>query len=369
MRRTIHQKTGYLKNATVLLLTAAFLFGWVASSPLPAVAVTAAEADPTAILLEGLTACREAIDLSGASLPVSELGRVYLAVLHSHPELFHVAPRLSYGYAEITVEGVPTRVVREVYPTYTLTGDPLTAAREFYRDTLAAILTEMELTLGTHPRTEADTVLYLHDLLADRYAYDTRVESPNADAYTFLRDGAGICQAYALTFLALCRGAGLEAELVVSDAMDHAWNHVRVDGLWYHVDVTRDDPIPAVGGREEVNHARLLRSDRGMEALGYRGYTCGAGHICADTRYETSDGGRLDGFSTPLKPIFAGWAGVDDEDGVVGVKFSETGVSVGEMGDVNLDGRTDPGDLLALYAPAIPEAWREEMRKRLVEVP
>lgn len=358
-----------MKNATVLLLTAAFLFGWVASSPLPAVAVTAAEADPAAILLEGLTACREAIDLSEASLPVSELGRVYLAVLHSHPELFHVAPRLSYGYAEITVEGVPTRVVREVYPTYTLTGDPLTAAREFYRDTLAAILAEMELTFGSYPRTEADTVLYLHDCLADRYTYDTRAETPNADAYTFLCDGAGICQAYALTFLALCRGVGLEAELVVSDAMDHAWNHVRVDGIWYHVDVTRDDPIPAVGGREEVNHARLLRSDRGMESLGYRGYTCGAGHICADTRYETWDGGRLDGFSTPLKPIFAGWAGVDAEDGVVGVKFSETGVSVGKMGDVNLDGRTDPGDLLALYAPAIPEAWREEMRKRLVEVP
>ena len=282
MRSSHLQRTGYLKNATVLLLTAAFLFGWVASSPLPVVAETTAHADPAAILLEGLTDCREAIDLSGASLPVSELGRVYVSILHSHPELFHVAPRLSYSYTE----GDGTRAVTEVYPAYTLTGDALAAARAFYRDTLAAILAEMEMTFGDSPRTEADTVLYLHDCLADRYAYDTRATGANADAYTFFRDGVGICQAYALAFIALARGAGLEADFVSSDAMDHAWNHVRVDGVWYHVDVTRDDPIPAAEGREEVNHHRLLRSDEGMAALGYHGYSCTAGHVCTDTRFE-----------------------------------------------------------------------------------
>jgi UDP-N-acetylglucosamine 1-carboxyvinyltransferase len=230
-----------------------------------------------------LTACREIIDLSDSSLPVSALGQVYLTVLHSHPELFHVALRLSYRCTESTVDGVPTLIVTEVYPAYTLTGVALTAARADYRDMLAAILTEMELTFGDHPRTEADTVLYLHDYLADRYTYDTRADAPNADApraanadaYTFLRDGRGICQAYALTFLALCQGAGLEADLVVSDAMDHAWNHVRVEGEWYHVDVTRDDPIPAAEGTDKVNHLRLLRSDKGMEALGAKVATKG----------------------------------------------------------------------------------------------
>ena len=146
MRSSHLQRTGYLKNATVLLLTAAFLFGWVAS-PLP----VAAEADPAAILTEGLTACREIIDLSDSSLPVSALGQVYLTVLHSHPELFHVAPRLSYSYTER--DG--TRTVAEVYPAYTLTGDALTAARAYYRDTLAAILTEMELAFGSYPRRPA----------------------------------------------------------------------------------------------------------------------------------------------------------------------------------------------------------------------
>lgn len=360
-------------------MTVAFLFGWVAS-PLP----VAAEADPAAILLEGLTDCREAIDLSGASLPVAELGRVYLTILHSHPELFHVAPRLSYRCAETAIGGVPSLTVTEVYPAYTMTGDALAAARAYYRDTLAAILAEMELTFGSHPRTEADTVLYLHDCLADRYAYDTRAESPNADppraanadapsaanadAYTFLRDGVGVCQAYALTFLALCRGAGLEAELVVSDAMDHAWNHVRVDGVWYHVDVTRDDPIPAAEGADEVNHLRLLRSDGGMEALGYHGFSCAAGHTCTDTRYEAAEDGTGWGiFSQKL--VFSGgkWMGMDENGGVVAVKLQKSGVFVGQVGDADLNGVIDPADLLALYDPNLPAGWREWARGRLVD--
>ena len=341
-------------------MTAAFLFGWVASSPLP----VAAEADPTAIILEGLTDCREAIDLSGASLPVSELGRVYVSVLHSHPELFHVAPRLSYSYTER--DG--TRTVVQVYPVYTLTGDALTAARAYYRDVLAAILTEMELTFGGHPRTEADTVLYLHDCLAHRYTYDTRAEAEaNADAYSFLRDGRGICQAYALTFLALCQGAGLEADLVVSDAMDHAWNHVRVEGEWYHVDVTRDDPIPAAEGADEVNHLRLLRSDEGMEALGYSGFSCAAGHTCTDTRYETPEGETGWGiFSQKLTFSGGKWLGMDDSGGVVAINLQKTGIFMGQVGDADLNGVIDPADLLCLYDPSLPEAWREGVRERLV---
>ena len=347
-------------------MTAAFLFGWVASSPLP---VSAAETDPAAILAEGLTDCRETIDLSGASLPVTELGQVYLTVLHSHPELFHVAPRLSYGYTEITAEGVPIRVVSEVYPAYTLTGEALAAARADYRDMLAAILTEMELTFGDSPRTEADTVLYLHDYLAHRYAYDTRPEAEaNADAYTFLRDGRGICQAYALTFLALCRGAGLEADLVVSDAMDHAWNHVRVEGVWYHVDVTRDDPIPAAEGTDEVNHLRLLRSDEGMEALGYHGFSCAAGHSCTDTRHETAEGETGWGiFSQKLRFSGGKWMGMDENGAVVAVKLQKAGVFVGQVGDADLNGVIDPADLLCLYDPALPEAWREGARGQLVD--
>ncbi len=341
--------------------------------------------------------CAAVIDLTMYTLPVTELGQLYAAVLHECPELFHVAYRFSYTYC---VRG-DTSVVAEVYPAYTLTGDDLTVARAFYRDTVAGAVTELEAATAGHTRTEAEAVLFLHDWLADRYAYDTRAAgsatsdtpaaaTPNADAFSLFRDGVGICQAYALAYIALCRAAGLEADLVSSAAMNHAWNHVRVDGVWYHVDVTRDDPIPAPGGHAIVNHTRLLRSDAGMRALGYHGFSCACAHACTDTRYERADGsGALEAFSTPLYPLpDAGdgdairWVGLaahdvssdsDRKEDTAGVPTTVVvrpdGITVGIRGDADGDGALTPGDLLRLYGTAVPEAWRAALRAVLLSTP
>ncbi len=329
--------------------------------------VRAETPDPAAILLDGLLSCEEAIDLSACNLSSSDLGRVYADLLHSHPELFHVALRLTFTSRETAVNGQAQRLVAEVYPAYTMTGRELTTARTLYRDTLSVLLAEMDAAFGARPPTEAETVLYIHDQLAHRYAYDTRTGTLNADAYTFFRDGVGICQAYALAFLALARGAGLEADFVASDAMDHAWNHVRVDGVWYHIDVTRDDPIPAREGSEEVNHVRLLRSDEGMKSLGYHGYTCASGHACTDTRYEPDGEAALTDFHDPMTPFGTAWLGEAGDGAPVVAEVGKEGISTGKEGDMDGDGEVTPADLLAVYDAEYPEAWRGWLRGTLVE--
>ena len=319
--------------------------------------------DPSVLLLEGLLACEEVIDLSAGALPAADLGRVYANLLYSHPELFHVAPRLSYT----TEAAGDRRAVVFVYPSYRLTGPELTAARTLYRDTVTLLLAEMEAAFGGNLPTETERVLYLHDLLADRYAYDTRASHPNADAYSFFRDGVGICQAYALAFLALAEAAGLEADLVTSDAMDHAWNHVRVDGAWYHVDVTRDDPIPAADGTEQVNHARLLRTDAGMDSLGYHGYTCSSKHTCTDSRFEPLGEAALADFSQALVLTDGAWTGTYPDGAPVAVTVGKEGITTGGRGDMDGDGSVTPADLLAVYREDCPEAWKEWMRTELIQ--
>lgn len=391
--RKIVDTKGIIKSATGLLLSVALLLSRALGGSFPALAVHGAdsmtsrtvsfqrETDAAALLTDGMLTCAEEIDLAACSLPVSQLSRVYTAVLHSHPELFHVAARISYTYrmepsSSATGEAAVATVVA-VYPVYTLTGEALTAARSLYRDTVEAILAEMEAAFRGYTPTEAETVLYLHDLLADRYAYDTRAPgagaSANADAFTFFRDGYGICQAYALAFLALCRGAGLEADLVTSDAMDHAWNHVRVDGVWYHVDVTRDDPIPAAGGSDTVTHDRVLRSDAGMAALGYHDFSCVAGHACTDTSYETADGGgTLTAVQGPLLSVLREQDGTLSRigflsDGLpVRVCLTASGATVGAAGDMDGDNALTPADLLAVCDPSLPELLRQRLREALV---
>ena len=342
---------------------------------LPARALPADSPDPAELLAEGLLSCHESIDLSACGLPASELGRIYADLLHSRPELFHVAPRLSFISRETGVGESATRVVEAVYPVYTLTGEALTAARTLYRDTVTALLHEMDLTFGGTSPTEAETVLYIHDLLADRYAYDIRADAPdtsaeaNTDAYTLFRDGRGVCQAYALAFIALARGAGLEADFVASEAMNHAWNHVRVDGVWYHVDVTRDDPIPASPGSEQVNHTRLLRSDEGMNSLGYRGYACTAGHACTDARFESEGEAALAGFSSALTVTDGGWLGTTSEGAPAAVTVGKEGISTGIPGDMDGDQAVTPADLLMVYDQSLPDTWRDWIRRELVRIP
>ncbi len=441
----------------------------------PAAAISAA-----ARLREGLLACAPAIDLSDCRLPAAEIGALYASVLYDDPALFHVALRLSYrtvtadasgekllseksnpaqtvtlGTADenpLSEKGNPARaiaIVTTVYPTYTITGDALTEARVLYRATVEGILSDMDTAFGGHAPCEAAIALYLHDTLADRYAYDTRPQgtastgdptgdtAPNADAYRLFRDGVGICQAYALAYLALCRAAGLEACFVSSPAMNHAWNHVRVDGRWYHVDVTRDDPIVAPGEAALVTHTRLLRTDAGMASMGYTDFSCPAGHACTDRRYEVAGG--MDGtahgaaawtsdarstpvgaqadrpplavFEEPLIPVrvgqtlifvanlhggatvaprlrhgefcgeiavsadFAGPSAIEAGGAasaavpVAAVYLTPAGVVVTAPGDLDGDGTLTPGDLLCIYDPTLPTAWREGVRWAVAGAP
>lgn len=349
MKRRLTKRNGTHKSATAICLTVALIFSlWQGTF-----SASAKESDPAARLAEGLTASATEIDLTAYRLTPSALAETYAAVLYGDPSLFYVALRLSYTVADGRV-GI-------VYPTYILTGDALSEAQRAYADTLTSTAARMQDELG-EGASEGARVLWLHDHLADAFEYDTR-DTPNADAYAFFRDGKGVCQAYALAFLALARAVGLEADLVTSTAMDHAWNHVRVDGAWYHVDVTRDDPI---GDVPTVNHDRLLVSDGGMAALGYRDYACASDHACTDKKFELDGKGILTDFHTALIPLGGGFVGTLADGSPVGVFASADGVTVTASGDIDGDGRVTPADLLTVYDPTLPEEWRGWMRTALV---
>ena len=75
-------------------------------------------------------------------------------------------------------------------------------------------------------------------------------------------DGSAVCSGYANTFYLFCKAAGLDCEYVrgesvpKKDDFGHAWNRVKVDGKWYYVDCTWDDPV---GGHKE--HKKYFMSE------------------------------------------------------------------------------------------------------------
>lgn len=57
----------------------------------------------------------------------------------------------------------------------------------------------------------------------------------------------GVCEAYAKLFDLMAKDAGLEVAYVygrtIPENILHVWNKVKVDGVWYNIDTTHDDPI------------------------------------------------------------------------------------------------------------------------------
>lgn len=114
--------------------------------------------------------------------------------------------------------------------------------------------------------TDLEKALKLHDYLVLNSIYDTdnSIEDLNGgySAYDIIVNNNGVCKGYAQAYKQLLEKAGVESIVVISEDMVHGWNLVKIDGNWYHVDVTWDDPVPDTPGR--VNHAYFMLSDQAI---------------------------------------------------------------------------------------------------------
>ncbi len=91
--------------------------------------------------------------------------------------------------------------------------------------------------------TDFQKALLLHDELCARVVYTDGDESSLYTAYGALVNGQAVCEGYAKAYAVLCRKIGLSCRTVsgTSKGVGHLWNMVKLDGKWYHVDVTWDD--------------------------------------------------------------------------------------------------------------------------------
>lgn len=101
-----------------------------------------------------------------------------------------------------------------------------------------------------------DKELAIHDWIIKWADYDKEANSnaPNArpdpnndNPYGLLVNKKAICSGYSTTFKLFMDLLGIECILVEGTSgnnpeLEHAWNMVRIDGEWYCVDVTWDDP-------------------------------------------------------------------------------------------------------------------------------
>jgi len=133
--------------------------------------------------------------------------------------------------------------------------------------------------------TDYEKVLYTHDWLVLNGEYDTTYERYNG--YDILVDGIGVCQAYAYAFEIIMTLSGIPSMRPISDPMNHTWNIVYIDGEWYQLDITWDDPVPDTPGR--VRYTNFILTDAELEGTDH--YDWVIEHECTDDTFSDTPRG------------------------------------------------------------------------------
>jgi transglutaminase/protease-like cytokinesis protein 3 len=114
--------------------------------------------------------------------------------------------------------------------------------------------------------TDYQKELQLHDYLVNHctYSFGSADNDNEYRAYGALVEGQAVCNGYAESMALLLSCAGVNNQVVTGwgDNDLHAWNLVEIDGDWYHLDATWDDPV---GDEEVLSHAYFNVTDEIME--------------------------------------------------------------------------------------------------------
>lgn len=176
-----------------------------------------------------------------------------------------------------TATGAPNRpqesggFVVEAY--FDVMGNMLSTARQIYdtntpkiEDGVVKILSKL-----SNDMTEAQKFRVLHDAFLNNIRYSQNGFGVNNIIGGFV-NYAALCEGYARSLAYLCQRAGLEVIYIEgyatysgtgsdgSDAFDHAWIKVKIDGQWYNVDPTNNSGGALVGA-SGVTYTNFLMSD------------------------------------------------------------------------------------------------------------
>lgn len=195
------------------------------------------------------------IDVSAYNIPRAEAVDVFLQILNDHPSLFFVNGRIGW------TSNATTGMAMTYNVTYTDTEENIRVQKEDFDKAINQALTWTDPSMN-----DLEKALAVHDYLVLNCEYDYErltstgtVPEVSHTAYGALIENIAVCDGYAKAYASILEELGISSKIVASDSMNHAWNLVLVDGNWYHVDATWDDPTWDSIGR--AGHFYFMLSD------------------------------------------------------------------------------------------------------------
>lgn len=188
------------------------------------------------------------------------LGKYYQSAIEAYtydnPEIFYLSPNKMYLNIETTTIG--SNVTYNVFinngneNNYFI--DEFTSQGQ-----VESAINQIEQTknqiLQNRSENTYDNIKMVHDYLVENIEYDTTISQSNIyNVYGALVNGRAVCEGYARSFKYLMDELGIPCTLVIGtgtnsqgETENHAWNYIQLNGNWYAIDCTWDDPVSSTG--------------------------------------------------------------------------------------------------------------------------
>lgn len=238
-------------------------------------------------IAQGMNNLQDQIYIGDITFEEARLPYVIKTALRKHPEIFFVnTKQLALGRDE-------NGKIAVICPFYLSEKSEIAAQRERFDARVNEILS-----LISYDMSDFKKALIIHDEIALTCSYLEEAEtSDKVTAYDCLINGLANCQGYSGAYSYLLSLAGVSSEIVESSEMFHVWNSVCIDGEFYNVDLTWNDPVPDKPGR--VDHRYFLLSNAAISAKGdddlieHHGFGYES-IVCTSTKYDNAPFHQID---------------------------------------------------------------------------
>ncbi len=230
-------------------------------------------------VLDAYESCSSSIEFQKSDNITAADVRAAMALAFSSAEYYWAATSYSLGYYDANKNGEAEddEIAAAIYFSYYFSASEVPTIKQATEAKIAEALSWID----EDEMSAFEVAQALHDYLVRTCVYDLTAETATGptvshSAYGALTKGTAVCQGYALAYKLLLTRVGVPCVFVTSTSMNHAWNMVQIDGGWYHVDSTWDDPVYSdgtdAGFDVDVSHRYFLRADSTMSTLGHSGW-------------------------------------------------------------------------------------------------
>ena len=169
-------------------------------------------------------------------LSTKELSDIYFMIRMDNPAIFY-SVTFSYRYYQDST-------MVEMVPQYLFTKDKIKEHRQAMESRVKKLVRQAA------DLDEKGKELFIHDFIVGNVKYDKLKKAYSHEIIGALGNGVAVCEGIAKAVKILCDELNIWCIIALSEANPekgikyrHAWNVIKINGQYYHLDVTFDNTL------------------------------------------------------------------------------------------------------------------------------